>query len=143
MNEVKNPENEILEKKRENFIKLIEKGISSINLGKKKIFKLKEYKNEIINAKDLPEMLKIWLNVLENKRSGLYESIWYDVIKRNLNSYKLRIEVNEDPEWTNHNKELLDKATKCKKMLLEGIDGLTVQQKWMEPLEKKLPKNLE
>ena len=148
MSQTKNPEKEILEKKRAIFIKLIEKAISSNNNTIKErkkeekkikhleemIKRLTEYKKEVEDVKDLSKILKVWLNILEDEKSGLHESIWYGVLDRKQKTFENQIELY--PEEGDRYKILLDRAITCKKMLIEGNDFITSSGKWMEPLNK-------
>ena len=138
-------EKDMLEKKREIFIKRIDESIShhkycindieiemeekwidqlddnisKLTEHKKEIDKLIDYKKEIENAKNLPEMLKIWLNILEDRESGLSESSLYRVLCEIQERYKQKIEL--DPEENRHLIPILDKCIKGKNMLIEGM----------------------
>lgn len=153
-NEVKNQEKNVLEERREIYIRRINGIISHINLEVKekkealaayrkemesanikfhtkiinleeqKKSKLTEYKKEIENAKDQEGLVKVWLDVLEDKSCGLDESIWYDLINSQLKHFHSRIEYK--PEESHRYMNLVKRYQKMKEMLIEGREWFSV-----------------
>lgn len=139
---------DLLEERREKYLKRIKEGISHINYRIKertkeekdirhleeKLQKLTDYKKKIENAQDQPELLKVWLNILENRSSGLPESIYYELSSFHMTLSQNRIKY--EPEKSDHYRMLGERYKKLKEMLIEGRDWLSVQGKLMEPLNK-------
>lgn len=139
MNEVKKPEKDMLEKKCEHYIKIIEEGISFNKMEKideEAINKLTEYKKEIENVNTLSEIEKVWFRIFEDKKTRFYESIFYGILDRKQKLLERKIELYPEQVHLPQDKYFIDRAISCKKMLIEGNNFPTVSIEFLRPLKK-------
>ncbi|MBA7525335.1 hypothetical protein ES705_17486 [subsurface metagenome] len=100
------------------------------NKRKDEVIKLTEYKTQILNGKDIPELLNIWKGKLKVD-TILIESRYYELFKRNITYYTQRMQ--EEPESTSYQK-FIEISTKCMKKLIEGTDAFTVLMEYQKGL---------
>ena len=100
------------------------------NKRKDEVIKLTEYKTQILNGKDIPELLNIWEGILKED-TILIESRYYELFKRNIRYYTQRMQ--EEPERTSYQK-FIEISTKCMKKLIEGTDSFTVLMEYQKGL---------
>ena len=92
------------------------------NQRKYDMFKLTEYKNQILNVKSLPALLKMWEGILRED-TIMGESFYYKFFERNISFYTHRLK--EEPERTYLEKQI-EISMKGMKKLIEGKDAFRV-----------------
>ena len=157
INEVETPGKEMLEEKREPIINLIMRKINikmkfieqfekyeknkkwrkryiisedEYYTRKNEAFKLTEYKDRILNAKDVFEVRKIWKNILKED-TILLEARYYKIFETRMTFFTQRIK--ECPERT-HYEKFIDLTKKCMNKLIEGTDVFTVIHEYQKGL---------